>query len=35
MRYLLLVIVALVFLTGVVWWLVFLGNAVTRLFRRR
>lgn len=34
MRYLLLVLLAIVFLTGVVWWLLFIGNAAVRLFRR-
>jgi hypothetical protein len=33
--YVLLVILAVVFLTGAVWWLVFLGNSALRLVRRR
>lgn len=35
MRYIALVVLAAVFLTGVVWWVVFLGNAVVSLIRRR
>lgn len=35
MRYLLLVIVAVIFLTGIVWWAVFLGNAVRAQLRKR
>jgi hypothetical protein len=34
-RYLALVVLAAVFLTGLVWWVLFLGNAVVSLFRRR
>jgi hypothetical protein len=34
-RYLALVVLAVLFLTGLVWWVVFLGNAVVSLFRRR
>jgi hypothetical protein len=34
-RYLALVVLAAVFLTGLVWWLVFIGNAVLHVFRRR
>jgi hypothetical protein len=34
-RYLALVVLAAVFLTGIVWWVVFLGNAVVGLIRRR
>jgi hypothetical protein len=34
-RYIALVVLAAVFLTGVVWWVVFLGNAVVSLIRRR
>jgi hypothetical protein len=34
-RYLALVLLAAVFLTGLVWWLVFIGNAVVHVFRRR
>jgi hypothetical protein len=32
---LLLIIVAVLFLTGVVWWAVFLGNAVITALRKR
>ena len=35
MRYLLLALVAVIFLTGVVWWAVFLGNAVRAQLRKR
>ena len=35
MRMLLLVIVAAVFLTGIVWWVTFIGNAVLGTFRNR
>jgi hypothetical protein len=34
-RYIALVVLAAVFLTGVVWWVVFIGNAVLSLIRRR
>jgi hypothetical protein len=34
-RYLALAVLAAVFLTGLVWWLVFIGNAVVHVFRRR
>lgn len=34
-RYLALLILAVVFLTGLVWWVVFLGNTVLHLIRRR
>jgi cytoskeletal protein RodZ len=34
-RYIALVVLAAVFLTGVGWWIVFLGNAVVSLIRRR
>jgi hypothetical protein len=34
-RYIALVVLAAVFLTGVVWWVVFLGNAIVSLIRRR
>jgi len=34
-RYLALVLIAVVFLTGLVWWVLFLGNAVVSLFRRK
>jgi cytoskeletal protein RodZ len=34
-RYIALVVLAAVFLTGVVWWVVFLGNAILSLIRRR
>lgn len=35
MRILLLVIVTVVFLTGVVWWLAFIGNAIAGSMRKR
>lgn len=35
MRYLLLALVAVIFLTGVVWWAVFLGNAIRGSLRKR
>lgn len=35
MRYVALIVIAAVFLTGVVWWLLFLGNAVVGLVRRK
>ena len=35
MRMLLLVIVAAIFLTGLVWWAAFIGNAVLATFRKR
>jgi hypothetical protein len=34
-RYIALLVLAVVFLTGLVWWVVFLGNAALRLIRRR
>ena len=34
MRYLALLVLGRVFLTGLVWWALFLGNAVLGLFRR-
>jgi cytoskeletal protein RodZ len=34
-RYLLLVLLAVVFLTGLVWWAVFLGNAIRGSLRKR
>jgi hypothetical protein len=34
-RVLLLLIVAAIFLTGLVWWVVFLGNAVLAAVRKR
>jgi hypothetical protein len=34
-RYLALVLLAIVFLTGVVWWLVFIGNTIVTVIRRR
>jgi hypothetical protein len=33
-RYLALALLAAVFLTGLVWWVLFIGNAVVRVFRR-
>lgn len=35
MRMLLLVLIALIFLTGLVWWVVFIGNAVMSAVRKR
>ena len=35
MRILLLLVVSLIFLTGLVWWIVFLGNAITGSLRKR
>ena len=35
MRMLLLLIVAAVFLTGLVWWALFIGNAVVGTLRKR
>lgn len=35
MRYVALLVLAVVFLTGLVWWGLFLGNAVLGMFRRR
>lgn len=35
MRYLLLVLVAVIFVTGVVWWAVFLTNAIRGSLRKR
>lgn len=35
MRLLALLIVGAVFLTGLVWWALFVGNAVVGLIRRR
>lgn len=34
MRYIALFVIAAVFLTGLAWWALFLGNAVVSLFRR-
>jgi hypothetical protein len=34
-RYLALLVIAIVFLTGLVWWVFFLGNALLHLIRRR
>jgi hypothetical protein len=34
-RYLALIVLAAVFLTGLVWWVFFIGNAVVHLIRRR
>jgi hypothetical protein len=34
-RYIALVVIAIVFLTGLVWWALFLGNAVVSIFKRR
>ena len=35
MRYLALLVLAVVFLTGLVWWVLFLGNAALSVFRRK
>ncbi|MDQ1685879.1 MAG: hypothetical protein QOC82_2616 [Frankiaceae bacterium] len=35
MRYLLLALLAVIFLTGLVWWAVFIGNAVRGSLRKR
>ena len=35
MRILLLIIVAVVFLTGIVWWVTFFGNAIISALRKR
>ena len=35
MRLVLLVVVAAIFLTGLVWWVTFIGNAVLSAFRKR
>lgn len=35
MRMLLLLIVAAIFLTGLVWWVTFIGNAVVSTMRKR
>ena len=35
MRLVLLVIVAAIFLTGIVWWVAFIGNAVLSAMRKR
>jgi hypothetical protein len=34
-RVLLLLIVAAIFLTGLVWWVVFIGNAILGTLRKR
>jgi cytoskeletal protein RodZ len=34
-RYLLLLVVAIIFLTGLVWWALFIANAVRGNLRRR
>ena len=35
MRYLALLVLGVVFLTGLVWWVVFIGNTLLHLIRRR
>ena len=35
MRILLLLIVGLIFLTGLVWWILFIANAITGSLRKR
>jgi len=34
-RYLLLALVAVIFLTGLVWWALFIGNSVRGALRKR
>jgi hypothetical protein len=34
-RYLALVVLSVVVLTGIVWWVLFLGNAVVSVLRRK
>jgi len=34
-RILLLLVVAVIFLTGLVWWIAFIGNAIATAVRRR
>ena len=34
-RYIALLVLAIIVLTGLVWWVLFIVNAVLRLFRRR
>jgi hypothetical protein len=34
-RYVALLVLGVVFLTGLVWWLLFIGNAVGSAFRRK
>jgi cytoskeletal protein RodZ len=34
-RYLALLVLGVVFLTGLVWWVLFIGTAVTSVFRRK
>lgn len=35
MRILLLIIVAVIFLTGIVWWITLFGNAIASTLRKR
>ena len=35
MRLVLLIVVAAIFLTGLVWWVTFIGNAVINTMRKR
>ena len=35
MRLVLLIVVAAIFLTGLVWWVTFIGNAVLSTLRKR
>lgn len=35
MRMVLLIVVAAIFLTGLVWWVAFIGNAVLSTMRKR
>jgi hypothetical protein len=34
-RYLALLVLAVIFLTGLVWWVLFIGNAVMSVLRRK
>lgn len=35
MRYVALVLLGLIFLTGIVWWVLFIGNALVSVLRRK
>lgn len=35
MRYVALLVLGIVFLTGLVWWVLFIANAVVGVFRRK
>jgi hypothetical protein len=34
-RYVALVLLGLIFLTGIVWWVLFIGNALVSVLRRK